>query len=85
MRYCLRKNKTITFKGQFEIHDDCFLFIGSPWFASVEDLILNNLTMHDFAYHDPLLDLLHILKNQDINNDELKELLTKINKQKKRT
>ena len=77
-----KSNKTISLRGQFEIQEDYFLFVGSPWFSSVEDMVEKQLTLHDFAFHDPLLDLLLILKNQEINNAELKELLTTINKQK---
>ncbi|MEC4003997.1 PAS domain S-box protein [Flavobacterium sp. SUN052] len=77
-----KKDKSISFRGQFEQHEDCYLFVGSPWFVSMEDVVEKKLTLHDFAFHDPLLDLLHILKNQDINNAELKELLTTINSQK---
>ena len=73
---------TIILKGQFEIHEEGFLFLGSPWFSSMEEVVKKKLNIHDFAFHDPLLDLLHILKNQDINTNELKELVTKINNQK---
>lgn len=83
-QFCIivSKNNSISLKGQFEIHEDCFLFVGTPWFSSMDEVIENKLTLHDFAFHDPLLDLLHVLKNQDINNAELKELLFTINKQK---
>lgn len=59
-----------------------FLFIGSPWFQTVDDLVASQLSFSDFALHDPQIDLLHILKNQEINVAELKELLAKINSQK---
>lgn len=76
------KNNSTSLRGQFEIHNNCFLFVGTPWFSNMEDVVEKKLTLHDFAFHDPLLDLLHILKNQDITNAELKELLFTINKQK---
>ncbi|MGL2965815.1 PAS domain-containing protein [Flavobacterium sp. XGLA_31] len=70
-------------RGQFEPYDNGFLFVGSPWFVSMEEVVDNKLTLHDFAYHDPLLDLLHVLKNQEVNNRELKELLITIDEQRK--
>lgn len=75
-------DSSIRFKGQFEMHNGSFLFVGSPWFSSVEEVTEKGLTLRDFAIHDPLMDLLHILKNQEITNDELKDLLITINEQK---
>lgn len=73
---------SIYLKGQFEIHHEYLLFIGSPWFSAVEEVTKNGLTLNDFAIHDPLMDLLHILKNQEITNLELRELLKTINEQR---
>lgn len=74
----------LSIRGQFEKHGSSFVFVGSPWFSSMEEVVKRQLTLHDFAFHDPLLDLLHILKNQDINNAELKELLDTVNNQRKK-
>jgi PAS domain S-box-containing protein len=73
----------IDLRGQFQQHNDSILFVGSPWFISMNQVAERKLTLHDFAYHDPLLDLLHVLKTQEITTQELKELLIKINNQKK--
>lgn len=59
-----------------------FLFIGTPWFASVEELLEKNLTVNDFARHDPMVDLLHVLKTQEITTQEIKELLARVNSQR---
>jgi PAS domain S-box-containing protein len=72
----------IELRGQFEIIDDSILFVGSPWFISMDHLVKNKLTHHDFAPHDPLLDLLHVVNNQENTTKELKELVTTINNQK---
>src|SRR5574343_84824 len=72
----------ITLRGQFEPMEDGYIFLGSPWFVSINDVIDNNLTLNDFAFHDPLLDILHISKNQEINYKELKELLETVNQQR---
>lgn len=75
-------DSSILLKGQFELLDDNLLFIGSPWFYAIEDVSNKNLTLNDFAFHDPLLDLLHVQKNQEISNNELKVLLNTVNNQK---
>jgi PAS domain S-box-containing protein len=74
---------TIDLRGQFQEHNGSILFVGSPWFVSMDQVREKKLTLHDFAFHDPLLDLLHVLKTQEITTQELKELLVKINNQKK--
>ncbi|MFM2213203.1 MAG: Adaptive-response sensory-kinase SasA [Bacteroidota bacterium] len=78
-----KNSKTFKLRGQFEAYDNGFLFVGSPWFVSMEEVVSHKLTLHDFSYHDPLLDLLHVLKNQEVNNKELKELLETIDEQRK--
>ena len=72
-------NKDLLIRGQFTQVGSDYLFIGSPWFASLEDAKKNNLTIFDFANYDPQLDLLQILNTQQTTNKELKSLL-KINK-----
>lgn len=76
------KNSEMSLRGQFELIDDSLLFVGSPWFQSMNEVVEKKLTLHDFALHDPLLDLLHVLNNQENTSKELKELLTTINNQK---
>lgn len=76
--------KKLLLRGQFEFLKDSneILFVGSPWFGSMEQVIENQLVIDDFARHDPLIDLLHVLKSQEITNEDLKELITTINRQK---
>ncbi len=69
-------------RGQFEAMGDMYVFVGSPWLTSIEDVKKRNLTIFDFANYDPQLDLLQILKKQEITTHELKELL-KINNEQK--
>lgn len=76
-------NNTIDLRGQFQQLNDSILFVGSPWFVSMNQVSERKLTLHDFAFHDPLLDLLHVLKTQEITTQELNGLLIKINNQKK--
>jgi len=72
----------LSLRGQFELVGDSLLFVGSPWFNSMNEVVEKKLTLHDFALHDPLLDLLHVLNNQENTSIELKELLITINNQK---
>lgn len=74
---------TIVLRGQFQQYNSAILFVGSPWFVSMDEVIENNLKLNDFAIHDSLIDLLHLLKNQENSNADLKELIIKINEQKK--
>lgn len=77
-------NPKITLRGQIEYIDDRkgFIFIGSPWVLSTDELQQTGLTIKDFSSHDALLDMLHILQSSNIVNTELKELLNQVNKQK---
>jgi len=74
---------SIILRGQFQKYDKYFLFVGSPWFVSMEAVTNNKLKLNDFATHDPLIDLLHVLKAQELTNQDLKELIDKINEQQK--
>lgn len=72
----------ISLRGQFELINNSLLFVGSPWFNSMNEVVEKKLTLRDFALHDPLIDLLHVLNNQENNSKELKELLNLVNNQK---
>lgn len=78
------KENSILLRGQFEFvgGEEKFLFIGSPWFNSVEELIEKNFYIEDFALYDPVIDMLHSLKTQEIVNADLKEFVDTINSQK---
>lgn len=79
-----KKDRDLIFRGQFEILADSgdLLFLGSPWLNSMDLVKGKNLTLMDFAIHDPMIDLLHVIKTQEIVTDDLKELLI-INKKQK--
>jgi PAS domain S-box-containing protein len=81
---CQNPQRTIL-RGQIELLPDTgnILFIGSPWFSSMDQVIENKLGLNDFALHDPLIDLLHVLKTQEITTEDLKHLLNTVNNQKK--
>lgn len=75
----LLKSKKTLFKAQFEfVNDKKGLFILTPWFNSLEDLKENNLIISDFANYDQTFDLLHVIKNIEINTDELRQLTNQL-------
>ncbi|WP_284653141.1 PAS domain-containing protein [Flavobacterium terrisoli] len=71
-----------TLRGQFEQQANGFLFIGSPWLVSLEEVGKNGLVTTDFAHHDSLLEMLNFLKNREENNSELKNLIATIDEQR---
>lgn len=77
------ENATL-FRGQFEYFEEqeLLVFLGSPWFSSIEELVSNDLSISDFAALDPLVDLLHLIKNQELVTADLKELIETISHQK---
>ena len=72
----------MSLRGQFEKLNNSLVFVGSPWFNSMHEVVEKKLTLHDFAVHDPLIDLLHVLNNQENTSKELKDLLMVVNDQK---
>lgn len=71
-------------RGQFEYiaHQNTLLFVGSPWFNDINELQAEGLSLFDFAFFDPLADLLQVVKNQQIATNDIKLLLNKIKHQK---
>ena len=74
----------LVLRGQFEWIEENneLLFVGSPWFNSMEQIGNKNLVINDFANHDPMIDMLHVLKSVELTNDDLKELISTISNQK---
>ena len=81
----MTKGGTLTLRGEFEYLGDReqYIFLGSPWFGSMEQVRERGLNLNDFAHHDPLIDLLHVLKTQEITNEDMKDVLGKLNEQKR--
>jgi PAS domain S-box-containing protein len=77
--------KNLVYRGQIEFlsAENKILIIGAPWFITTQDLKNSGLALNDFPANNPMIDMLHVLKTQEIANDELKELLTKADQQKK--
>lgn len=80
---CQGSSRTL-FRGQIEVlsADNSILFIGSPWFESMDAVHQRGLSLHDFALHDPLVDLLYVLKTQEMVSEDIKKLLETVNNQR---
>jgi PAS domain S-box-containing protein len=74
----------ITFRSQLKFipEKNQIVLLASPWFENVNELIATGLQFKDFAAHNPIIDFLHILKTQDIANEDMKQVLQKLNRKK---
>lgn len=79
-----RTEDRIVLRGQLELieDDNKLMLIATPWFGSMEQVNSLKLTMSDFAIHDPMIDLLHVLKTQELVTEDIKKLLNTVKKQK---
>ena len=77
-------DRQLSLRGQVEHleEEDCLLFIVTPWFSSMDHVKEFEIRLEDFAIHDSLIDVLHVLKTQEIVTEEVKELLGTVKKQK---
>lgn len=80
---CLNEKQT-NLKGQIDFLPESgrLLFMGSPWFDSIETVEENNLSLNDFAFHDSMTDRLHVMKTLEETNEELKLLFKTVSQQK---
>jgi PAS domain S-box-containing protein len=79
-----KADRSVVLRGQLMpfIEGNNIVFIGSPWFGSMDQVMGKKLTFDDFAIHDSMIDLLHVLKTQEIATDDMKGLLKTVNSQK---
>ena len=77
-------DKELSLRGQIEYIEeiDNLLFIITPWFSSMDHVKEYEIKLDDFAIHDPLIDVLHVLKTQEIVTEEVKELLATVRRQR---
>ena len=48
------------------------LFVGSPWISDMAELKELDLSISDFSVHDPMVDVLHLIKTNEIAIHDLK-------------
>lgn len=54
------------------------LFLGSPWFTDTEQFVAFNLGFKDFAIHDPVIDMLHIIQANKLALSDAHRLTEKL-------
>jgi len=69
-------------RGQIKKHQDYFLFIGAPYFLSIEKKAVNTKVKADaITPFESDIELFKILENKEISNQDLKGLVYKIKEQ----
>lgn len=78
------EKQSLILRGQFHLHKNTghLLFLGTPWFETGEQFSASGLTFNDFAPHNQLIDLLHMLNAQEIANSEMQTILSSLKIQK---
>ena len=76
----------IHLRGQFEYLSESnqLLFLGSPWFSSLEEVGANKLRLDDFATHDASIDLLHVLQTKVISENDNLQLVDQLKEERNR-
>ncbi|MCW2118130.1 PAS domain-containing protein [Flavobacterium sp. 7A] len=72
----------LTLRGQFEHIEDTLLFVGAPWFTSMNEVNEAGLSKKDFAHHNSTFDLLQFVNKVENTSKQLTEMLATINSQK---
>jgi PAS domain S-box-containing protein len=80
----LKGAKHLTLRGQFEYLEDQnqLLFVGRPGFRTLDEIKREQLSLSDFAKHDPLVDQLQVVKEQETAEQDIEALLRTVNEQK---
>lgn len=77
-------DKQTDLRGQIDFLPESghLLFMGSPWFKSIETVEENNLSLNDFALHDSVAERLQVMQTLEETNAELKLLFKTVSHQK---
>lgn len=80
----VKKHPDITLRGEFEWMEsnNTLLFLGTPWFKSMDQVTEKGLVLTDFAIHDNFADLMHIIKTLEIAHNDSVQLLKTVIAQK---
>lgn len=62
--------------------EDILFFLGSPWITDLKSLKSFNLSLKDFAIHDPVVDYLFLIQAQNTALADSKDLTNKLTEQK---
>lgn len=73
----------LTLTGHFKPlpEDQGWVFLGSPWLHSIEDLNQLGLAYNDYALNDNSLGQLHLMRSQEIASKDIRALAKKLSSQ----
>lgn len=78
------KKSQLKMRGQLIfLSEDKLLIAASPWINDPADLQNHNLSFADFSVTDPIIDLMYLIKEQQIANDDIRELLQELENKNK--
>ena len=74
----------LVLRGQmlWEETQELMLFLGSPWITDPAQIGRLGLSLSDFAIHDPIVDLVHLVQAQKAAYDDLKRMATTLTEQR---
>ena len=76
--------KHLTLRGQM-LWDEAaglMLFLGSPWITDPSQIAMLGLSLSDFAIHDPIVDLVHLVQAQKTAYEDLKRMASLLTEQR---
>jgi len=76
--------KQLTLRGQM-LWDEAaglMLFLGSPWITDPSQIAMLGLSLSDFAIHDPIVDLVHLVQAQKTAYEDLKRMASLLTEQR---
>ncbi|MBD0402331.1 response regulator [Flammeovirga sp. EKP202] len=78
------KERELVLRGQLILleEESQLIFLGSPWMNTTDELVKHKLALTDFALNDPTPDAIQLLKMNEINLNELKEMTVRLKAQK---
>lgn len=72
----------VRLRGQFTVLDgDRVVFLGSPWFTSIDEVSALGLQMADFAVQDPILDFLQAVQHTHMTLSDVRQLAERLKQQ----
>ena len=77
-----KKNESLYLRGQVVVINDTLLFVGSPWVVESSDFDKHNLLIKDFAIHDPVTDMVQLLKAKQLSLEDIQILAEDLKKQR---
>lgn len=77
-----KKNGPVFLRGQIIPINNTLLFVGSPWILESEDFDKHSLLINDFAIHDPVTDMMQLLKAKQLSFEDIQVLANDLKEQR---